>query len=184
VRALPEVRQAHVIVVGDGPEMGALRQLAERLGVSGRVHHAGGVPSLEVPRWMAALDVLALPSRTTPGWAEQFGRVLVEAMACEVPVVASDSGAIPEVVDGAGRIVPEASVGELARALGELLADPRERRRLGRLGRARVLERFTHQRVVDAQVVFYGAVVDGRRPGRPGGGRARPNVRPAREAAR
>lgn len=152
LRALPRV---HLALVGGGPEAERLTALAARLGVSGRLHAVGPVSSLEVPGWLAALDVLVLPSRTTAGWAEQFGRVLVEAMACEVPVVASDSGAIPEVVGRVGRIVPEGSVEALAEALRELAEDEGGRRLLGREGRVRVLAFYTHQRVVDAQVAFY-----------------------------
>ncbi|HZD04172.1 MAG TPA: glycosyltransferase, partial [Longimicrobiales bacterium] len=165
VQALQALPRVHLALVGGGPDAEGLARLAGRLGVSDRLHLVGAVPSLEVPEWMAALDVLVLPSRTTSGWAEQFGRVLVEAMACEVPVVASDSGAIPEVVGRVGRIVPEGSVQGLAEALRDLAEDGVGRRLLGREGRVRVLAWFTHQRVVDAQVSFYRRLLGLERPG-------------------
>lgn len=161
VGALPALPGGHLVLVGDGPERIRLRERAAHLGVADRVHVPGPVPSLEVPGWTAALDVLVLPSRTTPGWMEQFGRVVVEAMACEVPVVVSDSGALPGVVGEAGRVVPEGSAEALVTALAELLRSPDERRRSGRAGRARVLERFTDRRVVAEQVAFYERVLAG-----------------------
>jgi glycosyltransferase involved in cell wall biosynthesis len=159
VRALPTLPGCHLLLVGDGPEREPLRRLAAGLGVGDRVHDVGAVASLDVPRWTGALDVLVLPSRTTDTWKEQFGRAAVEAMACGVPVVASDSGALPEVLGAAGQVVPEGSVAALGDAIAALLREPDERRRLARLGRARVEEHFTNRRVVDDQVHFYGQVL-------------------------
>jgi glycosyltransferase involved in cell wall biosynthesis len=73
---------------------------------------------------MASLDALVLPSLTTRDWCEQYGRVIAEAMASGVPVIASDSGAIPEVVGGAGIIVSEGSTTELVAALRRASLDP------------------------------------------------------------
>ena len=73
------------------------------------------------------MDLLVAPSRTTLRWLEQFGRMLIEAFACGVPVVASDSGEIPFVVGDAGRIVPENDVPAWAQAIGTLLADGKTR---------------------------------------------------------
>ena len=84
-----------VEIRGGGEEGEALRQLAGQLGVQDRVEFAPYVPSTEVPAYLAHLDALVLPSRTTPSWKEQFGRVLIEAMACQVPVVGAASGEIP-----------------------------------------------------------------------------------------
>ena len=62
------------------------------------------IPSDQVAVEMRKLHALVLPSRTTPRWKEQFGRVLIEAMACGVPPVGSDSGEIPHVIDDAGLV--------------------------------------------------------------------------------
>ncbi len=155
VAALAAVPEAYLLVIGDGPRRAALERLADRLLPGVRARFAGGVPSLDMAAWLNALDVLALPSLTTPGWSEQFGRVLVEAMACGVPLVASRSGEIPHVVGDVGVLVPEADVAALAAALAGLAAAPARRAELGRLGRRRVLDRFTHQRIADRTAAFY-----------------------------
>lgn len=111
-------------IAGAGPEAGALQARADRDDVRGRVELVGSVPYADLPEFYRALDVLAVPSLVTPGWLEQFGRVVVEAMACGTPVVASDSGALPDVTQGAGLLVPPGDAGELARALVRVGADP------------------------------------------------------------
>lgn len=150
-RELPGVS---LLVVGGGPEEEALRLRAASLGIADRVRITGAVPSVVVSDYMAALDVLALPSLTTRGWAEQFGRVLVEAMACHVPVVGSDSGEIASVIGDAGRVVREGSVSDLVDALRGLVADAALRSELGERGRARVLDLYSQRAVVDVTVAF------------------------------
>jgi len=85
----------------------------------------------------------ALPSHTTRAWKEQFGRVLIEAMSCGVPVVGSSSGEIPNVIGDAGLIYPEGDVRALATTLQRLAEQPELYADLARRGRARVLERYT-----------------------------------------
>ena len=160
VARLPHTR---LLLVGGGPERDALARRAADLGVGERVRFVGEVPSPDVPGWMAAMDCLTLPSRTGAGWMEQFGRVLVEAMACSLPVVGSASGEIPRVIGDAGLVVPEDDAGALAGALGALQSTPGLRAELGRRGRARVLRTFTQGRVAADTVVFYRALVDGGR---------------------
>lgn len=142
-------------VVGEGAEKPRLRALAETLGVGNRVEFVGGLPSDQVPGFLHGLDALALPSRSIPSWREQFGRCLVEAMACGVAVVGSDSGEIPRVVGDGGLIVPENSVGDLAEALRRLQNDPSLRATLGGNGRARVEENFTQRRIAHQTVDVY-----------------------------
>ena len=84
------------------------------------------------------MDVVAVPSQTTRNWREQFGRVLIEAMASGVALLASDSGEIPRVVGPAGRVLPERDPAAWAAALAELLADPAARAALAAHGRDRV----------------------------------------------
>src|SRR5262249_39606672 len=104
------------LFLGSGPEAGALRSRAPERHAGSRIR-VQLVRHDEVPRYMGAMDVLAVPSQTTVRWQEQFGRVIVEAFACGVPVVASSSGEIPHVVGDAGIVVPE---GDTARWAAEL----------------------------------------------------------------
>lgn len=96
----------------------------------------------DLPRWYAEMDVLVLPSRTKPTWAEQYGKVLAEALLCGTPVIGSSSGAIPWVIEltGGGRVFPEGDDVALAGILSEFHADPALRARLAETGRANVVE--------------------------------------------
>jgi glycosyltransferase involved in cell wall biosynthesis len=138
---------ARLVLVGSGPMQPALQSLSERLGVGERVQFISAKPLAELPALMNALDVLVLPSRTTPSWKEQFGRVIIEAQACGVPVIGSASGAIPEVIGDAGLVVAERDPAALAAALNRLAGDPQLARDLAGRGRGRVEERFTWARV-------------------------------------
>lgn len=147
-------------IIGGGPQRADLEALARRLSVADRVTFIDQVPSTAMPDHYRALDALALPSLTRPNWKEQFGRVLVEAMASGVPVVGSDSGAIPGVIDAAGLVVPEGDIEALAAALAGLADDPARRDRLAAAGRARALDHFTHAAVALATVAVYHALLD------------------------
>ncbi len=139
---------------GEGSERPRLAALAGELGIASRVRFLGPRPSTEMPAFYRELDVFVLPSRTTRGWKEQFGRVLVEAMASGVAVVGSDSGEIPHVIGDAGLVVPEGNVEALAAALIRLWKVA-ERQQFGAAGRARVLARFTMQRVAAETAAIY-----------------------------
>ena len=109
----------HLRIGGSGPLLDDLRERAVAAGVADRVELVGPVDPDDVVDFHRGLDVLAVPSLPTPSWTEQFGRVAVEAMACGVPVVSSDAGALPDVVGGAGIVVPAGDASALARALVE-----------------------------------------------------------------
>lgn len=153
--ALTAVEGATLLVLGAGPERERLDRRARDLGLDARVRFVGPAVSSEIPEWMAAVDILALPSLTTPGWSEQFGRVLVEAMATGVPVVGSDSGEIASVIGDAGLVVPEGDPRALGDALLQLAGSAARRAELGRLGRARSTARFTNGIIADRTVQFY-----------------------------
>lgn len=111
-----------VQITGDGPQRAELEALATRLGIEGRVRFLGHADdATRLAERYRALDVVAVPSLPTPGWREQFCRVAVEAMAAGVPVVASDSGAIPDVVADAGILVPPGDATALADAVDSAL---------------------------------------------------------------
>jgi glycosyltransferase involved in cell wall biosynthesis len=142
-------------LIGGGPLRADLAALAARLNIRDRVIWSAQAPSAQMPAFYRQLDVLALPSLTRPNWKEQFGRVLVEAMASGVAVVGSDSGAIPDVIGDAGLVVPEGKTAALAGALRRLRDDPALRAELAARGRARVLAHFTHAQVAEATVNLY-----------------------------
>ena len=112
-------------LIGTGPYATSLRALCVQLGIEKRVVLAGQVPSAEIPRALNELDVLVLPSLTRRNWKEQFGRILIEAMACEVPVVGSSSGEIPHLIADTGLIFPEGDVEALRDALSQAHAGAR-----------------------------------------------------------
>jgi glycosyltransferase involved in cell wall biosynthesis len=142
-------------IAGEGPARPSLEQLAARLGIARRVSFDGGIRSEQMPAYLQQLDVLVLPSRTLPNWKEQFGRVLIEAMACEVVVVGSDSGEIPNVIGDAGFIFPEGDVVALRQRLQQLMLEPALRRETACAGRRRVLERYTQARIAAQTVAVY-----------------------------
>jgi len=140
LRAVRDIGSAMCLTVrGAGPDRDRLVALAAELGLEERASFLPGVPHDEVAVLMQGLDVLVLPSRTTANWKEQFGHVLIEAMACGVPVIGSDSGAIPEVIGDGGLLFPEGDAKALAGLLQRLLTDRGLRKDL----RERGLERVT-----------------------------------------
>jgi glycosyltransferase involved in cell wall biosynthesis len=146
-------------LIGDGSLRDRIPVRAARLGIDDRVTVEAAVPSTRVADRLRELDVLVLPSLTTRRWKEQFGRILQEAMACGVAVVGSNSGEIPHVVGDAGLVVPEGDAEALGAALQQLMANSGLRAELGRRGRARVLERFTHASIAARTVEVYRQVM-------------------------
>jgi len=142
-------------LVGGGSALAEMQALAMSLSIGDRVEFIGQLPSADLPAEYHKLDALALPSLTRANWKEQFGRVLVEAMASGLPVIGSDSGAIPGVIGDAGRVVPEGDVEGLAKALRQVRDQPALRADLIERGRARFLTHFTHERIADATVAVY-----------------------------
>lgn len=141
-------------LAGDGPERTALMTLAGVLNIGGKVHFEGPRSSTDMPAFYQSLDVLVLPSRTMSNWKEQFGRVLIEAMACGVPVIGSDTGAIPEVIGDAGLVFPENDPNALAMCLRAVM-DEGVRAQLKRAGRERVLESYTQAQVAARTIAVY-----------------------------
>lgn len=143
--------QAELHVYGSGPAEPQLRRLSSGLRLP--VHFGGPVEPTDVPRLLAAVDVLVVPSLTTPSWAEQFGRVIVEAMFAGTSVIASDSGSIPEVVGDGGVLVPEGDRRALSEAIDRLVLDPDRRSEMADSGTGWALSRFSPnvlgRRIVD-----------------------------------
>jgi glycosyltransferase involved in cell wall biosynthesis len=145
-------------IVGDGPAREPLARQARDLGASDRIRFEAWLPGTAMPGFYRTLDVLVLPSRSTPAWVEQFGRVLIEAMATEVACVGSTSGEIPRVIGDGGMVFAEGDSADLRRCLARLAFDEALRRSLGQAGRRRVLDHFTMERVATDTVAVYRAL--------------------------
>ncbi|MEX2571420.1 MAG: glycosyltransferase family 4 protein [Gemmatimonadota bacterium] len=151
-------RDVRLTVVGDGPLRPALEGLAVEVGVRDAVEFTGTVSQEELRRRYAGSDIFVLPAvRDRKGDVEGLGVVLIEALQYELPVVASESGGIPDVVEDGrtGLLVPPGDTDALASAIGRLIEDPELARRLARAGREDVAVRFSWDRIVTELMTLY-----------------------------
>ena len=144
--------------VGMGPLETELRNWAANFG--DRVRIVTGVDHQRVPAYLNAMDILCAPSQTTPRWREQFGRMIVEAFACGIPVIASNSGEIPYVVGDAGIIADERDEVLWTAALATLLESPDRRRELASRGLDRARTRFDWRIVARQHLDFFDELLD------------------------
>lgn len=144
-----------LVFIGKGAVQPDLEAQVERLGLSGRVTFLPMVPSTEVAAYMSGLDTFVLPSRTTTNWKEQFGRVIIESMACQVPVVGSDSGEIPHVIGEAGLVFPEGDALALAAQLQKLADSQALRQELAAKGLERVSRNYTQLQIARQHLKLY-----------------------------
>ena len=162
IRALPLLPAHELIIVGSGPERAALGRLASALGVPGRVRFVGALPQKELVSYYGAADALVLAS-TREGWAN----VLLEAMACGTPVIASDVGGAAELVASpeAGILLPQRTPEALAQAVERLFGSYPERE-----ATRRYAERFSWAATTRGQLELFAQVMSAR--GAPAGNRA------------
>ncbi len=146
---------ATLAVVGEGPLRSALGELAGTLGLGPSTRFLGPRDPDGVAAFLSAIDVLVVPSRSSPVWKEQFGRVIVEAMGCGTPVVGAASGAIPEVIADAGLLFREDDAGELTERLRDLRASEARRSELARLGLEWVVSAHSPARRANETIDFY-----------------------------
>ena len=156
--AMPD-RDWKLLLVGAGDLLPELRRTLDAAGLSERLRHVAAVPHRALPRYYRCMDAFVLPSETTPRWKEQFGHVLLEAMACGLPIVASSSGFIPKVVGDAGLIFPEGDERALAEALSCVIDDAALRTVLVRRGHVAVAERYSHEAVAGQLYEIYRSVL-------------------------
>lgn len=159
LRAVSMSPKVSLAILGDGPERESLESLAKELGIAGRTRFFAALPHGGVPAALESLEVLVLPSRPTPKWKEQFGRVLIEGMAAGCVVIGSSSGAIPEVLGDAGLVFREEDSADLARSLERALSESDLATQLRIRGRNRVRERYTWDAVAARVMEVYEQVL-------------------------
>ena len=154
-KVLPHLRpDAHLVVVGEGPEDEAIRQAARAAGVAGRVHQLGLVDDETLAAARHGADVFVMPNVPVPGDMEGFGVVALEAALSGLYTVAAGIEGIRDAVvePEGGRLLPSGDAGAWLGALGPLLADPEAAHAAGLAARDGVLARFTWDRVADGHV--------------------------------
>ncbi len=165
-RALGKLQTAHrwnLLLLGRGPLKEKLQQLAHEFDIEDRILWVKSVPHADVPRYINLMDTLVLPSETTyqfktlsaAGWKEQFGHVLIEAMACKVPVIGSDSGEIPHVIKTDGLVFPEGNAEAFAQKLSILLESPDQRDDIAERGYRRAMSEYTNTALAKRLLAFY-----------------------------
>jgi len=152
VSAMPNRSTVEVVLIGSGDQLNGWIQRAQNRQVN--IRHIAQVPSDSIAEYLRLTEILCLPSETRANWKEQFGRVLIEAMAAGSTVVGSDSGEIPIVVANAGKIFPEKDVAALSSILLDLTLNVAYRDAFGRIGQQRVREHFTNERIAAQMRTF------------------------------
>jgi glycosyltransferase involved in cell wall biosynthesis len=146
--------QLELLLVSKPQPGGKTERLVRRLGIEDRVQFVSGISTEQMVRYYAEAAIAVVPSVY-----EGFGLPAGEAMACGVPVVSTDGGALPEVVGDAGVVVPAKSDDALVTAIDALLADPARREELGRRCRERILEQFCWQVCARQMTDYYRQVL-------------------------
>ncbi|GBF55508.1 glycosyltransferase [Microcystis sp. 0824] len=152
-----------LLMLGRGILKDKIVSEATAAGISDRLMIVESVPHDQVVNYINLMNTLVLPSETTyqvktltaVGWKEQFGHVLIEAMACQVPVIGSDSGEIPFVIADTGLIFPEKDGDALAKSIQTLLDNPSFAQELGQRGYQRVMTNYTNKALAQKQLDFY-----------------------------
>ncbi|PZV08082.1 MAG: glycosyltransferase family 4 protein [Leptolyngbya sp.] len=162
------------LLVGRGELRDTIQAKADGLGIGDRLRWVTDIPHDQVPNYINLMHTLVLPSETTDtfktltakGWKEQFGHVLIEAMACAVPVIGSDSGEIPHVIGDAGLVFPEGNAPALADRLRFLLENPEQRQSLAEAGYHHAMSRYTNRALAKQLLEFYQEIGVGEEEGR------------------
>ena len=165
MKALANLRDRpwKLLLLGRGALKETLIEQANQWGVVDRLIWVESVPHADVFRYINVMNALVLPSETahqfktltSSGWKEQFGHVLIEAMACQVPVIGSDSGEIPNVIGDAGLIFPEGNVEALSDRLTQLIDQPEYAREIGQRGYHRAIAHYTNRALAKELLNFY-----------------------------
>jgi len=144
-----------LLIIGNGDLKEEVEYRVRSSGLGQRTIMIDPVPHSQVPAYLNCMDLLVCPSITLPNLKEQFGRVIIEGMACEVPVIGSDSGEIPATIGKAGLIFKEKDVNDLKEKIRDVVKNRNLREMLAKNGRKRVAENFTWKIIAEKQYQVY-----------------------------
>ena len=148
-------RKIQLLIIGNGDLKEEVEHLVKLLGLQQRTILIDAISHSQVPDYLNCMDLLVVPSITMPHWKEQFGRMIVEGMACEVPVIGSDSGEIPTTIGKGGLIFKEKDITDLKEKIETLIKSRKLRTTLAKNARKRVSENFTWKAIAEKQYQVY-----------------------------
>jgi glycosyltransferase involved in cell wall biosynthesis len=146
------------LFVGTGSMESTLKVWAKRY--PDQVRICTEVRHNDVPQYLNAMDMLVAPSQTMPNWREQFGRMLIEAFACGIPVIGSDSGEIPYVLENAGMVVGEKDESGWVAAISDLLENLSRRQALGQAGLEKAHALYSWSSVAQQHLDFFDELLE------------------------
>ncbi|MFN6568311.1 hormogonium polysaccharide biosynthesis glycosyltransferase HpsO [Dendronalium sp. ChiSLP03b] len=157
-----------LLLLGRGSLQEELIKIAIENNIREKLILVESVPHNEVANYINLMSTLVLPSETSDkfktltsvGWKEQFGHVLIEAMACQVPVIGSNSGEIPHVIGDAGLVFPEGDVKALTDCLLQLIEKPDFAQTIGEMGYHKAMVKYTNKALAKQQFEFYQELVN------------------------
>jgi glycosyltransferase involved in cell wall biosynthesis len=150
----------HLIFVGKGPDLEKLKQEIKDLNLEDIVKVFDPVAHEQIAPLLRSADILVLPSYDTDEWKEQFGHVLIEAMACKVPVLGSTGGEIPHVIADAGLVFEQKNEADLREKLGLLMQDNGLPKLLGEKGYKRVMKLYSHEAIARATIKVWDSMMN------------------------
>lgn len=159
VRLRAKGKRCSLYIVGSGNCKGMLARKIEETGITGQVKFISALKQEELPVFYSLIDAIALPSVTTPGWKEQFGRVLAEAMACETPVIGSSSGEIPNVIGNVGLVFPEGDAEALSVCIERLMDNETLRSELTLKGKERAISHYSWKAIAKKYMTMYEGLI-------------------------
>jgi len=149
-----------LVFVGDGPSLDQLQIHVVEHNLARQVLFHPPVEHHDVAALLSDIDILVLPSFDTIQWTEQFGHVLIEAMACKIPVIGSTAGQIPYIIGSGGLIFEQKNQESLLAQLQSLMQDEEKRKHLGKHGYERVLAEYSHEVIADKTYDFWHRVMN------------------------
>ncbi|HSW37833.1 MAG TPA: glycosyltransferase [Candidatus Saccharimonadales bacterium] len=154
--------KVHTTIIGDGSLRKDLEAFVAEHGLEQEVTFTGGIPHSQLPAYYAAADVFVGPSiESKNGWQEAFGLVFAEASASSLPVIATNTGGIQDVIKNGinGLIVPQKDAAAIANAVTKLQNDPQLARKLGAAGPDYIRQNFSWQVITDKYLALFEAIL-------------------------
>lgn len=149
-----------LLLIGDGPLKNEIKSLAEQISFANRLITVDSISNTEISKYLNCLDTLVLPSHESKYWVEQLGKVLLEAMACEIPVIGSNTGEIPFVIENSGLIFQAGNINELSDKIEAVRLKSIDVSKLVKVAKQRVENLYSWRTIAANLHKIYGEIIN------------------------